>query len=68
VSDEDDIIYWQDALEEVHAGRQNGLKCPFCYEGVIAVTRDERKTRLECQKCHHYIEGRFPGEADGQRQ
>ncbi len=59
---EDDIIYWQDVLEAVHAGRLSEKKCPFCYVGVIAVTREERKTRLECQKCHHFIEGRFGGE------
>lgn len=56
---EDDFIYWQDALEAVQAGRPEGLRCPFCHEGAVVVTRDERKTRLECSRCHHFIEGRF---------
>lgn len=56
---EDDIIYWQDTLEAVQAGKIQDLKCPFCYEGVIAVTQSGRQTRLECQRCHHFLEGRF---------
>lgn len=59
---EDDIIYWQDILESVAVGKTDGHTCPFCYQGVIAVTKKERTTRLECQKCHHFIEGRFPDE------
>ncbi|MSP60162.1 MAG: hypothetical protein EXR72_07435 [Myxococcales bacterium] len=63
---EDDVIYWQDALEAVMAGRPKDIKCPFCQEGIIAVTRRERVTRLECAKCHHYIEGRFPSDDIGE--
>lgn len=59
---EDDFIYWQDALEQVQAGRTENIKCPFCEEGVIAVTQEDRQTRLECRKCRHFIEGRFGGQ------
>jgi hypothetical protein len=60
VSDqEDDAIYWQDLLEEVLAGRDAGLKCPFCYKGEITVERRGLVTRLECRACRHFIEGRF---------
>ena len=41
---EDDHIYWQDTLESVLAGRTSGLKCPFCYEGGIDVTKHRSKT------------------------
>lgn len=58
---EDDFIYWQDTLEAVQAQRSPG-KCPFCYEGDIFVSKRERVTRLECAKCHHFIEGRFTDE------
>lgn len=56
---EDDIIYWQDALEAVLAGRTEEIKCPFCYEGTVEVTKQERTTRLACRACKHFIEGRF---------
>lgn len=64
-SSEDDILYWQDALDYVMSGRTEGMpKCPFCYTGNIQVTKMVRKTRLECEKCHHFIEGRFPEDPD----
>lgn len=61
---EDDVIYWQDTLESIAAGRTDGLKCPFCYQGVIAVTQREHQTLVECQACHHFIEGRFGQDPD----
>ena len=57
---EDDIIYWQDVLDAVRANRLENLKCPFCYEGAVSVTRTELKTRVECTRCRHFVEGRFP--------
>jgi hypothetical protein len=64
---EDDIIYWQDAIEAHLAKRPDKMpKCAFCEVGVIKVTRDGRKTRLECQNqsCRHFVEGRFDQDAD----
>ena len=64
---EDDIIYWQDAIEAHLAKRPDKMpKCAFCQVGVIKVTRDGRKTRLECQNqsCRHFVEGRFDQDAD----
>jgi hypothetical protein len=54
---EDDIIYWQDTLDAVVAGKTTELKCPFCYVGEIKVEQKERTTRIECAKCRKYIEG-----------
>jgi len=67
---EDDFIYWQDILDAIEGGKStSGLKCPFCYEGNILVTKKERGTLVQCDrpKCGHYIEGRFRSEdvADG---
>lgn len=59
---DDDFIYWQDTFDAIEAGRTSGLKCPFCYEGNVIVTKKERATRIECDKCHHYVEGRFKSE------
>lgn len=63
---EDDHIYWQDTLESVLAGRASGLLCPFCYDGKIEVTKQERKTNVKCLKCGHFIEGRFGNDEDMQ--
>lgn len=57
---EDDILFWQDHLELILAGRDNLPLCPFCGEGQIKVTRNDFRVRLECPKCRHYIDGRFP--------
>ncbi len=62
---EDDILFWQDALDELMAGRSRLPKCPFCQEGEIEVTRSARLTRLECRACHRYVEGRFAEEVAG---
>ena len=54
---EEDIILWQDILDEVAAGRLANLRCPFCKTGEIRVERIEHKTRLECPSCRRFIEG-----------
>ncbi len=61
---EDDIIYWQDVLESVQAGRTANLKCPFCQQGDIEVRKRERVTIVRCtaKGCGHFIEGRFSAE------
>jgi hypothetical protein len=55
--DDEDMIYWQELLDAVVAGRGNGLACPFCSGGVIEITERGRLTRLECSACHKFIEG-----------
>ena len=61
---EDDIIFWQDVLESVQAGRAANLKCPFCQKESIEVTKRERVTSVKrtAKGCGHYIEGRFSAE------
>lgn len=61
---EDDIIYWQDVLELVQAGKTANLKCPFCQGDTLTVTKRERVTSVQCtaKKCGHFIEGRFSAE------
>jgi hypothetical protein len=61
---EDDIIYWQDILESVLAGRTANLQCPFCYDQTLEVTRKERTTLIACKKptCRQFVEGRLGDE------
>ena len=51
------MIYWQDVLDAVAAGRTSNLACPFCKRGAIQVTQKDRVTRLECPTCRKFIEG-----------
>jgi hypothetical protein len=53
------MILWQDVLDEIMAGRTSNLRCPFCREGALSLTRGPRNTKIECPRCHKYIEGRF---------
>jgi hypothetical protein len=57
--DEDEVIIWQDVLDDVAAGRVVGLTCPFCKKGEIKVDRQPQRTRLECASCKRFIEGRM---------
>lgn len=63
---EDDFIYWQDVLDDIAAGRTAQLRCPFCQAEPLKVeTKQGGVTRIECGKCRHYIEGRFPDAGGG---
>ena len=63
---EDDFIYWQDVLDDVAAGKTAQLRCPFCQaEALKLESKPGGVTRIECGKCRHYIEGRFPDAAGG---
>jgi hypothetical protein len=56
---EEDIVYWQDLLDLIAAGRMGDLICPFCKQGQVLVTQRQRVTRLECPVCRRFIEGQF---------
>ena len=51
------MIYWQELLDLIVAGRTSDLKCPFCKKGQVNVTQVHLVTRLECPTCRKYIEG-----------
>ncbi|HTE56136.1 MAG TPA: hypothetical protein VK698_35030 [Kofleriaceae bacterium] len=58
--DDEELIVWQDVLDEVAAGRRAALACPYC--GVRPLTVEERPggaTRIACPSCHRFLEGRF---------
>jgi hypothetical protein len=57
--DEEAAMVWQDVLDEVAAGRERDLRCPFCQQGQVAVDRNEQRVRLECRGCRRFIEGRL---------
>ena len=57
--DEEAAMVWQDVLDEVAAGRERNLRCPFCAKGEVAVDRNDQRLRLECRACRRFIEGRL---------
>ena len=59
--DEEEAIAWQDVLDEIAAGRQDNLECPFCGQRPLAVTEQGTRTRIACNKCGKFIEGTFGG-------
>ncbi len=62
--DEEEVLIWQDVLDEVVAGRTRSLRCPLCppnKSGEVQVSKDEvtRRTRLQCNVCRRFIEVRL---------
>ena len=59
MDNEADMIVWQDILDLIQAGRGDGLECPFCRKGTLAVTMKGLVTRVMCGNCRKYIEGQM---------
>ena len=57
--DEEELIVWQDVLDQIMAGRPNDLVCPYCRHRPLLVEEPERSTRISCSKCGKFIQGRF---------
>jgi hypothetical protein len=55
---EEEIILWQDVLDQIQAGRPDGIVCPFCKGGALVVEREQvRGLRVHCPKCKKFIQG-----------
>jgi hypothetical protein len=58
--DEEELIVWQDVLDEIAAGRRADLACPRCGARPLAVDDDAAgATRIACPACRRFVEGRF---------
>jgi hypothetical protein len=55
---DEESMMWQDVLDQLAAGRTEGLACPFCH-AELTVEHEQTRTRLECRRCRHFIEGRM---------
>ena len=59
---EEEMIAWQDVLDEIAAGRSTTLQCPFCATAPLDVEEKfNGRTKISCKKCSKYIEGTFSG-------
>ena len=58
--DEEELIIWQDVLDQVAARRAEPLACPHCQAAPLSVEdRPNGLTRISCPACLKFIEGRF---------
>ena len=57
--DEEELVVWQDVLDQVAAGRPNDLVCPYCNHRPLVVEEVEWSTRISCSKCKKFIQGKF---------
>ena len=57
MSEDEDMITWQDTLDEIMAGRRSGLVCPACKTGNLQVDDQPRGIRIACPACKKFIEG-----------
>jgi hypothetical protein len=57
--DEAAMIAWQDVLDQVVAGRPDGLACPYCKHRPLTVEEVEYATRISCPRCNKFIQGKF---------
>lgn len=55
--DDEQMILWQDTLDEVNAGRRSGLLCPSCKKGQLQIEDQPRGIRISCPACKKFIEG-----------
>ena len=55
--DYDELSMWQDVLDEVMNGHEDGLICPFCGKKAIEVNTEGGNINVKCTECGHWIEG-----------
>jgi endogenous inhibitor of DNA gyrase (YacG/DUF329 family) len=56
---EEELIAWQDVLDEIAAGRSDNLACPYCSARPLQIEREDQRTRVSCPQCKKFIEGAF---------
>jgi len=58
--DDEALILWQDVLDEIAAGRGNGMPCPHCGHRTLEIHElPDGITKVTCTGCKKFIEGRF---------
>ena len=55
--DYDELSVWQDILDEVLNGHEDGLDCPFCGKKTIEVDTEGPSIHIKCTSCGRWIEG-----------
>lgn len=65
--DEEDSLVWQEVLDELAAGLNKRIQCPFCKiqnrNTDLRIEETNGKMRIDCPQCKRFIEGRMAGES-----
>ncbi|MBH24617.1 MAG: hypothetical protein CMH57_09230 [Myxococcales bacterium] len=57
--DYDELVIWQDILDEIMAGRLQGHRCPYCDAQGLEVEKDPARVYIKCNECGKTFEGRL---------
>jgi ribosomal protein L37AE/L43A len=57
--DYDELVIWQDILDEVMAGRTQGHRCPKCNAPGLEVEKTPSRVYIKCSDCGNTFEGRL---------
>lgn len=57
--DEEELIAWQDVLDQIAAGRPGDAVCPFCKHRPLTIEEVDFSTRIACGRCGKFIQGKF---------
>lgn len=55
--DVDALSMYEDIVQEVLAGRTEGLHCPVCKEGELECEYDGNRVFVKCKDCGRFFEG-----------
>lgn len=58
-SNEAQLTYWIDVLEEVVNGRIDGHACPFCSAAPLRVVVEGAQVEAKCSSCGEFFKGRM---------
>ena len=57
--DYDELVLWQDVLDEIMAGRTKGHRCPKCSAQALNVEKSPARLFIKCSECGVTFEGRL---------
>lgn len=57
--DYDELVVWQDVLDEILAGRSKGLRCPYCDAQALTVEKTPATLSIKCAECGKSFFGRM---------
>lgn len=57
--DYDELVAWQDILDEIMAGRTKGHHCPKCQAPGLDVDKNPARVFVRCNDCGVTFEGRL---------
>ena len=57
--DYDELVIWQDILDEVMADRTTGHRCPYCHAEGLLVEKTPAQVFIKCNECGKTFKGRL---------